>query len=404
MPVLLDIVYALVALLAVPRLMQKKRTGWAGRFGSGPALEPSSKPRVLLCAVSLGEVNLLRALVPLLEPETDVVIATTTDTGAARARELFGSRHTVVRYPLDFSWCVRRFLRRTAPDAVVLVELELWPNFLGACRRRGIPVDVINGRLSDRSAPRYRRFRLVTARWFRRLRVVAAQDERSAQRFRDCGARDVRVTGTMKWDAAAEPDEDRVAGLVTRLGIDRARPLVVAGSTAPGEPELIRDALPPGAQLLVAPRRPEWFDSAAEALPDAERWTAPTGSKSDNFVLDTIGRLADAYALADVVVIGRSFGGLHGSDPMEPAAMGKPVFIGPEYRDFRAPVEALRAAGGLAVVNAAELPGELTRVLSDPAARLDMGARAGETATAQRGASQRNAEIIRSLLPGMGSV
>jgi len=409
MPNLLDLAYAPLALAALPRLLGKRRGGWGARLGKGPALPPAGRPRLLVCAVSLGEVNLLRPFESAwagsdLEARADLVIASTTDTGYARAVELFGDRRSVVRYPLDFSWCVRRVLGRVRPDAVALVELELWPNFLAACRRRSVPVAVFNGRLSDRSTPRYRRFGFVTRRWFGGLAAVGAQDERSAARFRELGSPRVETTGNMKWDAAPEPPAALVLELKSRLGLDRgSEPLVVAGSTEPGEPALLDAALPAGARLLVAPRRPEWFEGAAAELPGAARWSRPDtdgGEAGDGrrFVLDALGKLSAAYALADVVVLGRSFGERHGSDPMEPASLGKPVLIGPAHADFRQAVDDLRGAGALSVVTREELGPALRELIEDEAARGRMASAAREASAARRGAAARHLGLARELL------
>ncbi|MFO0875622.1 MAG: glycosyltransferase N-terminal domain-containing protein, partial [Phycisphaerales bacterium] len=256
----------------------KLRTDWRARLGyvadSPAARAPDeARRRLLIHAVSVGEVNAIRALVDRLAagPDPlDVVIATTTDTGTARARELFGGRYRLVRYPFDFSAAVDRLLDAVRPDAVALVELEVWPNFVASCDRRGIPVAVINGRLSARSFRRYRLARPFLSPTFARLAAVAAQDEAYAVRFRAMGvpAERVAVCGTMKWDTAQVVDDegDASAKLAIDLGIDRSRPLVVAGSTAPGEHELLVAAVPPGIQLLCAPRKPEWFDDAARVL------------------------------------------------------------------------------------------------------------------------------------------
>ena len=402
MPNLLDIAYLPLCVLALPRLVGKKRGGWAARFGKGPTLPPKSKPRLLVCAVSLGEVNLLRPLAREWGDDAELVIASTTDTGFTRAQELFADRFEVIRYPIDFSWCVRRVLSRVDPDAVALVELELWPNFLGACRKRNLPVAVLNGRLSDRSFPRYKRFAPIARRWFRQLARTAAQDERSAERFRALGANPVDVLGNMKWDAATTPSADAVNEIAQRLGVDRSRPLIVAGSTAPGEHELLLDALPDGAQLLVAPRRPEWFDPAAEALPGCVRWTNPQRRDDARvYLLDTLGKLTAAYALADVCVVGRSFADLHGSDPMEPAALAKPVLIGPAHADFRRPVHDLNAAGALRVVERDELKPALHELIENHEARNAMAARAQEVADANRGAAARHLALIRTMM-GLG--
>lgn len=388
----------------------------------------------MLHAVSVGEVNALRWLVPLLADETQLIVTATTDTGLARAQELFGATCDVRRFPLDASWAVRRFLDAARPDAVALVELELWPNFMRACGRRGIPVAVISGRLSERSFRGYRKLRPVIRWMFAQLAAVGAQDEAYAARFRAMGVRPERlsVTGSTKWDAAAGAEGAGEAGeglpaaavaLREAMGIDPDRPLIVAGSTAEGEEALLHAATPAGCQLLCAPRKPERFDEAAEALPGCvrrskvgERSAAGAGAGagtrggtgsvargSDRFLLDTLGELRDAYALADVVVIGRSFGGLYGSDPIEPAALGKPVLIGPAHGDFVAPVQVLRDAGGLQVTGRERLARDLEELIADGGRRGAMGGASLAAVEGQRGASGRHAAMLGELLESYNS-
>jgi len=409
MPFLLDLIYLLVALVTAPWWMRKQRGGWRERFGRIEPLPGKTRPRALIHAVSVGEVNLVRLLVDRLRDDFDVVVSTTTDTGLARARDLYENVENVHvrRYPLDASWAVRRFLDRTQPDVVALAELELWPNFLSACTRRGIPVTIVNGRLSERSFGRYRLARPILGRWFKRLAHVAVQDETYASRFKQVGAPADRitVTGSMKWDTAATgANEDAVTRFAEEMRIDRARPLIVAGSTAPDEHQLLHDATPDDAQLLCAPRRPEWWDDAADALDGCVRRSAVKRGEpapehaADRFLLDTIGELRLAYALADVAVVGRSFGELHGSDPMEPAALGKPVVIGPAVADFQESVDALRMSGGLVQTTRADLASTLESLMNDESRRRDMARRARECVLANQGATARNAELIESLL------
>jgi 3-deoxy-D-manno-octulosonic-acid transferase len=280
----LDAAYAALTTLAAPIWLRKSRRGWGQRLGRVEAMlrEPAEigplehrKPRLLLHAVSVGEASALRSLVPLLTPHARVIVSTTTDTGLARARSLYADSCEVVRYPLDFSGSVRRFLDTVRPDAVALVELELWPNFITACRERGIPTCVINGRLSARSFRGYRRFRRFVGGMFRSLEFAAVQDEDYAERFEAMGvAHDaVHITGSMKWDNAhvARNSERVVEGadeLAQNLGIDRSKPLVVAGSTGPDEEAMLYRACAGlrGVQLLCAPRKPERFDEAAQAM------------------------------------------------------------------------------------------------------------------------------------------
>lgn len=406
----LDALYALAALISAPVWARKTRGDWPARRGHTPPLPPAGRPRLLLHAVSVGEVNALRALVPLLTPRADVVISVGTDTGIARARDLFESADTpdpsrarVVRYPLDFSSCVRRFLDAIRPSAVGLVELELWPNFVRECERRSIPVAVINGRLSERSFRGYLRFRPFLAPTFRRLQAAAVQDQAYAKRFIAMGVPPERctVTDTMKWDAVTITDAvPNAASLAADLGIDRARLLIVAGSTGPGEEALLHDACPPGVQLLCAPRKPERFDEAAAALPGCVRRStgAPPTPGATRFLLDTIGELRAAYSLADLVVVGRSFIGLYGSDPIEPIALGKPAVIGPFHSDFLVVVQALVKAGGIRVCPADKLPALLTELIEHPTRRADLAAGGRAAIRAHQGATERHARLLLSLV------
>lgn len=460
---LLDLLYACGAVVLSPIWARKARGDWRQRFGHIPPLPPpaDNRKRILLHAVSVGEVNALRGLAPMLVcgdggaaadsagSALDVVVSAGTDTGVARARSLFeGSPHMhVVRYPLDFSSSVRRFLNAVRPDAVALVELELWPNFIRECQRRNIPVGVVNGRLSARSFRGYQRARPLLRSTFSRLTFAAVQDETYARRFEAMGvpADRVLVTGSMKWDAARIEDEvDGASELAAALGIDRNRPLIVAGSTGPlpdkppredrpygtmysragcafvahghkrdtalpdlpypAEEALLHAACPEGVQLLCAPRRPERFEEAFLAMGGEGRCIRrSSGTRAapgtDRFLLDTIGELRAAYALADVVVIGRSFGALYGSDPIEPVALGKPVLCGPRMSDFDSSMAPLLEARGILQLGAGELAETLARLINDPEERHAIADRGRGVILAQRGATARHAALIRTLLP-----
>ncbi len=399
---LLDPIYLLTAAVTAPWWARKARGGWPERFGRIVPLPPADRPRLMVHAVSVGEVGALRHLVPLLAPHCDLVVTASTDTGLRRAIELFGSICHVRRYPLDASWAVRRFLDATKPDVVALVELELWPNFVDACARRKIPVGVINGRLSERSFKGYRKIRRFLRRMFGSLEFAAVQDAEYASRFEQMGVHSGRclVSGSMKWDAARI--EDHVPGadlLASELGIDRARPLIVAGSTGPGEEYLLHRSCPSGVQLLCAPRRPERFDDAARALPACVRRSRRLARPgADRFLLDTIGELRMAYSLADVVVVGRSFGDLHGSDPIEPIALGKPTIIGPAVSDFAQIVSTLESGGGLVRATPETLGPTIARLIAQAKERQELADRGRESILANQGASARHAELLLSLL------
>lgn len=428
MPNLRDLAYAVGVTLTSPiwgvSLLRtgKWRTDWAGRYGHATPLPEHAGKTILFNAVSVGEANILRGLIAELserDPSLRIVIAATTNTGFARAVELYGDRYSVVRYPLDFSWVVSRFLDRIRPNVVATVELEVWPNFVDACAKRGIPVCVVNGRLSARSFKGYKKIKKLIGPSFAKLAFAAVQTKDYAERFEAMGVADVRVADTMKWDNATIEDEvTGSAELAAELGIDLTKPIIVAGSTAPGEDRLLIESLvrlPEGVQLVIAPRKPEWFDAVMQVCPQAVRLTQVRAARQGNpaasatptrralsqseprvFLIDTIGELRKAYAFADVVVVGRSFLGLYGSDVMEPAALGKPVIIGPHHSDFQDTVDAMREANGLIVTDD---PGKHIRELLEDPAKANQIADAGRTVIRSRqGSTTRHADMILALL------
>lgn len=405
---LLDCLYIPV-LLTAPIWMRKKRDGWDQRFGhvadmfDEAALDPE-RPRVLVHAVSVGEVNALRAIVPILAKDAEVFVSTTTDTGLARAQSLFGAvDHThVVRYPLDCSWMVDRFLDRVRPDVVGLVELEVWPNFIKRCVQHNIPIGIINGRLSARSFKGYRKARFLLRPTFARLSFACVQDQDYADRIRAMGVPSdrVRITGTMKWDSiSTEPRDtpsDRARSIATEMGIDLDLPIIVAGSTGPTEEALMHKSVPDDVQLIIAPRKTERFDEAAASVPGSTRRSsgvrAPEGTT--RFILDTIGELSSVFELADIVIMGRSYNDQFGSDPIEPAALGKPVIIGSRYGDFESAVGLLRSVDGIRIETRETLGSATRALLDDPEGRRAMGDAARSCVRDQQGASPEHARVL----------
>jgi 3-deoxy-D-manno-octulosonic-acid transferase len=419
----LDLLYIPAAVVTAPWWARKTRGGWDERFGKIEALPArrAGVPRVLLHAVSVGEVGTLRELVPLLASQgVEVVVSASTDTGLKRAQEMYGAMAGVytVRYPLDFSPAIDRFFEAVRPDAVALVELELWPNFVRACERRGVPVGVINGRLSARSFRGYARFKQLLGPTFRRLSFAYVQDEDYAGRFLAMGVPRERlsVTGSMKWDTirlsssegAVSPEAE---SLGRELGIDRARPLVVAGSTAPVDSQrteegLLNVAIGANAQLLCATRKPENYARAFADLggPGAcvRRSTRmPARNGETRFLLDTIGELRHAYALADVCVIGRTFADLGGSDLIEPIALGKPTIVGPHVVNFASIVKTLEDAGALVRADETTIGPTIGALLSDPARCAELAHRGIECIRQQQGATKKHAEVILGVLAGL---
>ncbi len=414
-----DLLYAIGALVSSPVLAigllrtGKWRTDWKGRFGKTPALPEDERPTLLLHGVSVGEVNATRELVARLDragsPPVRLIISATTNTGFDRARDLYGDRHPVVRYPFDFSWMVGRFLDRLRPRVVALMELEVWPNLVQECRRRGISLVVINGRLSDSSFGTYRWARRWVRPMFEDLTAVAAQTEEYAQRFRDLGTPPGRVTVTdnMKWDTVRLVDEvEGAAELGAAMGIDSSRPLVVAGSTGPGEEDLLIRDRPTDVQLMLVPRKPERFEEVARLAPAmVRRSERPDGfageggrDGADLFLLDTMGELTKAYALADVAIVGHSFVPWGGSDPIEPVALGKPTLIGPRHENFREVVSALEGGGGSRVT---DRPMEAASELLAAGDKARAMAEAGrEVIRKRQGATERHAHLLLGLLGG----
>ena len=430
-----DILYALFALLTAPLWLigmaraGKLRTDWRGRLGFGETLPAAAGRRVLVYGVSVGEVAAVQTLVAELERRGhDVVVAAMTDTGTARARQLYGAESgRVVRWPYDFSGAVRRLLHRVRPHALVLVELEVWPNAVDVCRRAGVPVVVVNGRLSARSFRGYRRARPLLRGSFAALDAVGAQTGAYAERFVAMGtlAERVSVLSSMKWDSARMVDgagtlQTRAGAMAQRLGIDLARPVVVAGSTAPGEDAMLMDGWladaehgrAAGTQLVVVPRKPEWFEGVADAATARgvalTRWSeAPAPSPGGGVVLvDTVGVLGDVYAMAavahaagvgGVAVVGRSFtGDLYGSDMVEPIGVGAPTAVGPHTRDFEAMMAALVAGGAIRV--GADPWALAASLLADPAAAARLLAAGRAVIARERGAVGRYADLVEGAL------
>lgn len=399
---------------------QRLRTGrWRDdlrtRNGLVGGLTPRAPgPRILVHGVSVGETHALQPLVKALAASPaapDVVVSASTATGHERARAIHAPGREVVRFPLDFTWMANRFLDRLRPALVVLGELELWPSFLAACARRRIPVCVVNGRLSERSYRGYHAWRALVRPMFRQLDLVVAQTETYRDRFTAMGvpAHRAVVGGSLKWDAArAEPDPALAATLAAALGIDRSRPVIVAGSTGPGEEEVLVGDLPEGSQLVLAPRSPDRWNEVARLVPGMPRRSNaantvagkhPRPSRRDKrqvFLLDTIGELPAAYLLADTVFIGRSLTSLGGSNPLEPAALGKPVVTGPHYANFADIVGALQEEGGIAV---SADPMEVARGWhADPRSVVPVVEGARRAMARNRGTARSTAERILKLL------
>jgi len=380
---------ALVA-LAVRREWRK---GLGERLGAVPAT-PAGREAIWIHAASVGEVSALAPVVRALRadlPDHRLVVSTLTSTGRAVARRRIPEADACVLLPLDLGWCVERALARVRPRLVLFSETELWPRFLCALGRRGIPSAMVSGRLSARAFVRYRRWRrlflpaLASVRWF------GVQSLESARRLAALGAPRGRlvVTGSLKTAGAAEG--------VTLAGLGAGdAPVLVAGSTHEGEEEAVLDAWAaiaarvPRARLVLAPRRPERFEQVAALLarrgvafvrrsalaPEAgERWPAA----APVLLLDGLGELAGLYAGARAAFVGGTLAPVGGHNLLEPALAGTPVVFGPHVENARAAADLLGASGGgFRMATAAELGARLLDLLGDEGAAR----RAGDAARA----------------------
>jgi 3-deoxy-D-manno-octulosonic-acid transferase len=429
MPLLLDALYLLALVPLAPWLAYKAATtgkyrrGLAAKLlGFNPELRtPNSEllRPVWFHGVSVGEVHLLRQVVAAFRrrhPGRAGVVSTTTDTGFDEARRCFPDL-AVFYFPFDFSWAVRRTLARVNPSLVVLAEGELWPNFLLAARERGVPVAVVNGRMSPRSLGRYRRLGTLARRLVRAADLLAVQTDDYAAAFRALGADParVRVTGSVKYDgAAADHGNPKTEALRHLFGLTAGDLVWVAGSTQAPEEEIALSAYRrlkpefPSLRLILVPRQKDRFDEVARllergGLPFVRRSSLPPSpvTRDSSLVLvDTIGELGAVWGLADVAFVGGSLDGRRGGQNMiEPAAYGAAVVFGPHVWNFREPAGRLVAEGAaVQVADAAGLEAAVRRLLGDAAERARLGAAARRFVQAQQGATERTVALLGEML------
>ena len=427
MGLLLDLAYLIAGIVLSPWLVYRlllggDRADFAMRFGLalGAPLERS----IWLHGSSAGEVSLLKPLVATLEreqPGTPLVISAVTTTGLAAARKLYPS-HRIVPLPFDLSFVVRRSLKRLDPQLVIIVESEFWPSFISLARRRGAPVVLVNGKMSEKSHRLHARTRLIP-RVLRDLELVAVQTGEHAARFHSLGVPSgrIRVTGNMKYELArASADAAGSQALRRALGYAGNTVVVIGGSLHEQEDEALFDAFAavraavPSTALIVVPRYPadaplveqharERGYSAVRKSAIDRGAAAPPGS-SGVLIVDTVGDLGKLYGVADVAFVGGSLfyrgSNKGGHNLMEPAIVAVPVLFGPYNFSFKETVEDLLAAdAGWLVRDAAQLREALVALARDPDRRRALGARAALVVREGQGATARNYELIADLLP-----
>lgn len=411
--VIYEVVLSLVFVLLLPgflflRLIRGKPTGGlAARMGL--RLGKGSHD-LWIHAVSVGEVAAARVIIDkvlALRPGTTVLVTTTTVTGQTLARRIFHDA-TVTWFPFDFTVTVKRFIDAYQPSSYVTIETELWPNIARILHARGIPALLVNGRISDRSFPRYRMIRPLAAQILRRYRAILAREEVDHDRFIAMGANpeNVSVAGNVKFDY--EPSDaplEFTGALEALLG---GRALFVAGSTTPGEEELIADIIPDlvgrGVVTVLAPRKPGRFVEVAALLEQRQmrfirRSELDRESQADVILLDTIGELSRLYRLARAAFVGGSLVPAGGHNPIEPAAVGVPVAFGPHMNNFRDIATALaRSGAGVTVENPAELEQFVLRMVEDEESHRERSRAAIDTVDANRGAAERIATRIVEMI------
>jgi 3-deoxy-D-manno-octulosonic-acid transferase len=373
-------------------------------------------------AVSVGEVLTARALLPQLRdryPRLRIVLSTTTITGQQVARSNVHGVDEVFYFPLDLPPIVRRTMRLVRPRLFIMMETEIWPNLLRACRQAGVRTVLVNGRISSRSFPRYKLARPFFRRVLADVDKFCMQSEESARRIIEIGADRSRVivTGSLKFDSLDIPGMtggDRGRNRVLRyFRIVSGRPVLIAASTLKGEEEPVLEAFQRiratwgNALLIIAPRKPERFDDVERIVRRAgwrvaRRTELPVDAEPrvDVVVLDTIGELAQLYQVATVVFVGGSLVDAGGHNILEPAVFGKAIVFGPNMQNFGEIAQAfIENRGAIQVETSAELESVLVELLSDPVRRAGLGAAARALVEANRGARVRSLAAIAQVFP-----
>lgn len=419
---LYDLGFAIFSLFYLPTLIFKGKLhrDFLERFGKYDEAKrdalADAKDAIWIQAVSVGEVALCRDFIPSLKtkfPGRTIIFSTITKTGNDLAKKLFREDAIVIYFPLDFSFIVRKVIALIRPKACVMVETEVWPNFLKEIERRAIAAILINGRISDRSFGKYKLVKPFLRKTIRKMNALCMQSKTDAGRIIELGARHerVKVTGNMKFDVKAKVRQASSDDLRRELGMAEGGELLIAGSTHEGEEDAVIAAFKdliekfPNLKLLIAPRHIERTGEVEDAvrrfgfLPIRLSGPLPLGTGPKVYILDTIGRLSDFYSIASIVFIGGSLIKHGGQNPIEPAIYEKPVVFGQYMFNFKKITEAFLARrAAVRVDGGAELGPVLYNLFADKNRRLEMGRAAKAVVIENQGATEKNLNEIGRFL------
>jgi 3-deoxy-D-manno-octulosonic-acid transferase len=399
--------WALLHLMLRSRRQPAYLKHWGERFGFYPTRP--TQPVIWIHAVSVGETRAAQPLVAALRqryPDHRIVFSHMTPTGRETSTALFGDDVERIYLPYDTPWAVARFLSHFRPAFGLVMETELWPNLVAACRTRNLPLLLVNARLSERSADRYARWMALSRQTLRGLAAIAAQGEEDARRLREIGAAEVAVLGNMKFDITPPPEQFEL-GRELRAAID-GRPLFLSASTREGEEALILDAWPHDTEVLlvIVPRHPQRFNEVA-ALIAAKGFSMQRRSEHDRpaattqvWLGDSMGELFAWYAAADVAFVGGSLLDYGSQNLIEPCSVGTPVLIGPSTFNFaEAAREALAARAARQVSDTPELVRTALTLIGDARSRAAMADFGRAFAERHRGATARTMALIERVIP-----
>ena len=396
----------------------KYRAGLGERLGFVPKRLRRATPveTIWIHAVSVGEVLAVSRIVEDLEaklPGWRIAVSTTTDTGQKLAQERFGASN-VFYFPLDLTWALRAYLQVLKPRLLVLAESEFWPNLLHQASHAGVPVAVVNARVSDRSLPRYLPFRGLLQRVMRNVDQFLAQSDEDARRLVEIGApaERVRVGGNLKFEVKTPAMTPFLQTFATATQRQDKGPMIVAGSTLEGEESMLLScfrqvlALYRTATLVLAPRHPQRFAEVATLLEGSgmrwqrrAEWDGRQSLSGAVLLLDSIGELAGLYQLADVTFVGGSLVPKGGHNVLEAAQFGVAILVGPHTENFRDIISIFQRADALRIVTPESLTATVLELLQEEDKRRQLGERARQVMRAQRGATERTVDALLLLLP-----